>query len=112
MDWWNVSVFGIIPVLSVIAMFCFKRKFLWAAPLISTALSIVISAAAMPSIFKDHEHRAMFFGIAVPMHIAVVTALTIIAYIIASALTRRQKQQLGKGARGSGTNNSKEEDHP
>lgn len=112
MDWWNVSVFGIIPVLSIIAMFCFKRKFLWAAPLISTALSIVVSAAAMPSIFRDYEHRAMFFGIAVPMHIAVVIVLTVIAYIVASALTRGRKQQLEKYARGSGANDVKEEDHP
>ena len=38
MNWWNVTVFGLIPILSVAIIFYFKRKFLWAAPLISTAL--------------------------------------------------------------------------
>ena len=61
MDWWNISVFGVIPVLSVSIVFCFKRKFLWATPLISTALSVIVSLTAMPSILSNNEYRAMFF---------------------------------------------------
>ena len=61
MDWWNVSVFGIIPVLSVLLVFFIKRKFLWVAPLISTVVSVVISVIAIPSILTNSEGRAMFF---------------------------------------------------
>lgn len=91
MDWWNVTIFGLIPVLSVAMIFCFKRRFLWAAPLISTVLAIIVSIAAMPSILKDNEHRAMFFGIGLPIHLAVVISLTGISYIIALAIKRKKQ---------------------
>lgn len=35
MDWWNILIFGVIPVLTVVIMFIVKRKLLWIAPLIS-----------------------------------------------------------------------------
>ncbi len=63
MDWWNVSVFGIIPVLSVLLVFFVKRKLLWVAPLISTVLSVVISVIAMPSFLSNREARAMFLSL-------------------------------------------------
>ncbi len=91
MDWWNVSVFGIIPVLSVLLVFFIKRKFLWAAPLISTVLSVVISVIAMPSFLSNREARAMFFGISIPMHLVIVVVLTAIAYLVAYLLKRKQK---------------------
>ena len=81
-DWWNISVFGVIPVLSVALVFFFKRKYLWTAPLISAALSVIVSIAAMPSILSDNEHRNMFFGISLVIHLAVVIALTLLAYAI------------------------------
>lgn len=91
MDWWNVSVFGIIPVLSVLLVFFIKRKFLWVAPLISTVVSVVISVIAMPSFLSNREARAMFFGIAIPMHLVIVVVLTAIAYLVAYLLKRKQK---------------------
>ena len=69
MNWWNISVFCIIPIVSVVFFFFWKRKYLWMAPLISTAISVVISLLAMPSILSDAEHRNMFFGISVMLHI-------------------------------------------
>lgn len=87
MDWWNVSVFGIIPALSVLLIFFGKRKFLWVAPLISTVISVVISAVAMPLILSD----IMFWGISIPIHIAIVIVLTAIAYLVACLLKRKQK---------------------
>lgn len=90
MDWWNISVFGIIPVLSVIIIFCVKRKFLWAAPLISTILSVIVSIIAMPSILSDNEYRNMFFGISIPMHFVTAVVLTLIAYIVKHILNRKQ----------------------
>ena len=90
MDWWNVSVFGIIPVLSVLLVFFIKRKFLWVAPLISTVVSVV-SVIAMPSFLSNREARAMFFGIAIPMHLVIVVVLTAIAYLVAYLLKRKQK---------------------
>ncbi len=87
MDWWNVSVFGIIPVLSVLLVFFVKRKFLWLAPLISTVLSVVISVIAMPSILSD----TMFWGISIPIHLVIVIILTAIAYLVDYILKRKQK---------------------
>ena len=91
MDWWNVSVFGIIPVLSVLLVFFIKRKVLWVAPLISTVLSVVISVVAMPSILSNGETRAMFFGISIPMHLVIVVVLTATAYLVAYLFKRKQK---------------------
>ncbi len=61
MNWWNLLTFCVIPLLSVVAVFCVKRKFLWLAPLVSTGLTILISIGAMPTILSDTEHRSMFF---------------------------------------------------
>lgn len=58
------------------------------APLISTAISVVISLLAMPSILSDAEHRNMFFGISIMLHILIVVVLTVIAY--AAAIFRRK----------------------
>ena len=91
MDWWNVSVFGIIPVLSVLLVFFVKRKVLWVAPLISTVLSVVISVIAMPGFLSNREGRAIFFGISIPMHLVIVVVLTAIAYLVAYLLKRKQK---------------------
>ena len=90
-SWWNMSVFCIIPILSVVIMFFVKRKLLWISPLISTILSVVISIIAMPSILSNNEHRAMFFGISIPIQFIIVIAITVIAYIIAYILKRKQK---------------------
>ena len=88
MNWWNISVFCIIPIASVVFFFFWKRKYLWMAPLISTAISVVISLLAMPSILSDAEHRNMFFGISIMLHILIVVVLTVIAY--AAAIFRRK----------------------
>ena len=84
MNWWNISVFCIIPIVSVVFFFFWKRKYLWMAPLISTAISVVISLLAMPSI-----HRNMFFGISIMLHILIVVVLTVIAYAAARFLAKK-----------------------
>ena len=83
MNWWNLSVFCIIPIVSVIFFFFWKRKYLWIAPLTSTVISVAISLFAMPSILSDAEHRSMFFGISVMLHILIAVVLTVIAYVVA-----------------------------
>ena len=90
-NWWNASLFCIIPILSVVIVFFIKRKFLWIAPLISTVLSVVISIIPMPSLLRNREHRAMFFGIAIPIQLVIVIILTVIAYLVAYILKRRKK---------------------
>ena len=90
-NWWNISLFCIIPILSVVIIFSVKRKLLWIAPLISTVLSVVISVITMPSILSYNEHRAMFFGIALPIHIVSVIVITAIAYLVAYILKQKQK---------------------
>lgn len=89
MDWWNVSVFGGMPVLTVVYLFCFKRRYLWFSPMISTMLTVVISLIAMPSILSDSEHRAMFFGISILIHLVIVIILTSIACFVAHMLKQK-----------------------
>lgn len=90
-NWWNASLFCIIPILSVVIVFFIKRKFLWIAPLISTVLSVVISIIPMPSLLSNREHRTMFLGIAIPIQLVIVIILTVIAYLVAYILKRRKK---------------------
>lgn len=89
MNWWNISVFCIIPIVSVVFFFFWKRKYLWMAPLISTVISVAISLLAMPSILSDAEHRNMFFGISIMLHILIVVVLTVIAYAAARFLAKK-----------------------
>lgn len=98
MDWqkWNILIFGIIPVLAVMVIFIGKRKLLWIAPLVSTALSFIaymmaLSPITIPEIFSDNEWRA-FFILAMLMHLGIVVVLTIIAYIAAYILKRKKKR--------------------
>ena len=89
MNWWNLSVFCIIPIVSVIFFFFWKRKYLWIAPLTSTVISVAISLFAMPSILSDAEHRSMFFGISVMLHILIAVVLTVITYVVARFLDKK-----------------------
>lgn len=89
MNWWNISVFCIIPIVSVVFFFFWKRKYLWMAPLISVVISVVISLLAMPSILSDAEHRNMFFGISVMLHILIAVVLTVIAYAASRFLAKK-----------------------
>jgi len=89
LNWWNASVFCIIPVLSVVIVFFIRRKLLWIAPLASTILSIIVSIIASPSILSNREHRAMFFGISIPIQLVIVIILTAVAYLVAYILKRK-----------------------
>ena len=91
MDWWNILIFGAIPVLSVLLIFFVKKKCLWVAPFISTGLTVAVSMIAMPSILSNNEHSAMFWGISIPIHLMIVVILTAIAYLMAYILKRKQK---------------------
>ncbi len=93
MNWWNISVFYIIPIASVAFFFFWKRKYLWMAPLFSTVISVVISLLAMPSILRDAEYRSMFFGISVMLHILIAVVLTVIAYVGAYFWDRKAKKK-------------------
>jgi len=94
LNWWNVSVFCIIPILSVVLVFFRKRKFLWIAPMISTALSAIVSIIAMPSILRIREHQAMFFGISIPIQLVIVIILTVIAYLVVYILKRKKAKRV------------------
>ena len=94
LNWWNVSMFCIIPILSVVLVFFIKRKFLWIAPMISTALSSIVSIIAMPSILRNREHQAMFFGISIPIQLVIVIILTVIAYLVVYILKRKKAKRV------------------
>ena len=90
MDWWNVSVYGVIPFLTVVIMFFVKRRLLWMAPLISTAVSFALSVMAMPSILNVSEYRGFLLW-AMLLHLGITIILTAIAYFIAYVLRRKKK---------------------
>ena len=87
MDWWNISLFGIIPVFTVVLIFLVKRKLLWTALFISTIISVIISIVAMPDILIEGEYRALF-GISMLFHLAIVVFLTMIAYLVAHIIRK------------------------
>lgn len=95
MDWWNILIFGVIPVLAVVIIFIVKRKMLWTAPLISTALAFITYAIALApisivEIFGNNEWRC-FFLLAMLMHLGIAVVLTVISYFVAYILKRKQK---------------------
>ena len=92
MNWWNITVFLAIPALSAAAMCRIKRRLLWTAPLISTALSFTVSAAAMPSILSDREHCSMFWDIAIPIQLAAAAAFALAAYLISRFWGKMKKR--------------------
>ena len=91
MDWWSIIFWGVIPVLTVIAVFFIKRKLLWISPLVSTALAVAYSAIEMPTILTYGEHRAMFFILVMPGHIVIGVFLTAVAYLVAHLLKQKTK---------------------
>ena len=91
MDWWSIIFWGVIPILTVIAVFFIKRKLLWISPFVSTTLAVVYSAIEMPTIITYGEHRAMFFILVMPGHIVIGIILTVIAYLVAYLLKQKKK---------------------
>lgn len=93
MDWWNISVFGIIPLASVALLLFVKRKMLWTAPLVSTAGATAFSVLTLPSLLENQEYRNLFFGISIPMQFAVAALLTLAAYAAAYIWKRGREKQ-------------------
>ena len=88
--WWNILIFRVIPVLTVVVIFIVKRKLLWAAPLISTALALITYMVALAPItitelFSNGEWRGVFL-LAIFMHLVITVVLTAIAYFVAYIL--------------------------
>ena len=95
MDWWNVIIFGVIPVLTVIIIFNVKKKLLWIAPLISTVLAfitymIVLAPITIVELFNNNEWRS-FFLLAMLIHFGIAVVHTAIAYFAAYKLKRKKK---------------------
>ncbi len=93
--WWNILIFGIIPVLTVAVIFIAKKKLLWVAPLISTVLAFISYMIALVPItivelFSNGEWRG-FFLLAMLMQFVITVVLTVIAYFVAYIPKRKQK---------------------
>ena len=95
----NILLYIIIPLFTVVIMFLFKRKLLWATPLISMALasiSYIVSLyllgieAPISTIFGYSEWRN-FFLLALLIHLVITITLTATAYFIAYILKRAKK---------------------
>ena len=95
MDWLNILIFGVIPVLTVVIVFLVKRKMLWASPIISTVLAlvtyIITIEPTMTEIFCNNEWRG-FFLLAMFMHFGIAVVLTAITYF-AAYIHKRKKFQ-------------------
>ena len=97
MDWWNVLIFGVIPVLTVLITFIVKRKLLWIAPLISAVLAFIAYMIALAPItivelFSNNEWRG-FFLLAMLMHLGIVIVLTVITYFVEHILKQKRKSK-------------------
>ena len=96
MDWLNILIFGVIPVLTVAIMFLVKRKMLWAAPIISTILAFVtymialLAPITLEKFFSNSEWRG-FLILALIIHFGIAVVLTVIAYLVAYILKRKKK---------------------
>lgn len=93
--WWNVLIFGIIPILTVAFIFIVKKKLLWIAPLISTVLAFISYMIALVPItivelFNNGEWRG-FFLLAMLMQLVITVVLTVIAYFVVYILKQKQK---------------------
>ena len=93
MDWLNILIFGVIPVLTVVIIFLVKRKMLWVSPIISTVLAFgtytITIEPTMIEIFSNNEWRG-FFLLAMLMHFGIAVVLTAIAYFSAYILKRKK----------------------
>ena len=97
LDYWlNAMIYFVIPVFTVVITFFVKRKLLWAAPLISTALAFLtylmifrLSGITLTSLFSNGEWRA-FSLLAMLIQLGIVIMLTAIAYVAAYILKRRK----------------------
>jgi len=97
MDWWNVLLYGIIPVFTVAILFLVKRKLLWTAPLLSAVLFLVtyivalrVSGVRSPllMLFTYNESRG-FFLLGMSFQLGIVIVLTAAAYFVAYLLKRK-----------------------
>lgn len=79
MDSWQILIFFIFPITSVLLMFFLKRKVLWISPIISTGLSIIYSILVMPDLLTVPE-RFIFWRVTIPMQLVVAIFVTVIAY--------------------------------
>lgn len=98
MDWWNILLYGIIPVFAVAVLFLVKRRLLWTAPLLSTVLFFVtyiialrVSGVHLPilQLFSYSEFRG-FFLLVVLFQLGIVIALTAAAGFAAYLLKRKK----------------------
>lgn len=94
-NWWNILIFGAIPVSTVAMIFIVKRKLLWTAPLISAVLAfftymIALVPITIVEIFHNNEWRGFFF-LAMLMQLVITVVLTVIAYFAAYILKRKQE---------------------
>ena len=93
MDWWNVLIFGVIPILTVAIIFVVKRNLLWISPIISTTLAFITYTIALTptitEIFNNNEWRG-FFILAMIMQLGIAVAITVIAYFVAYILKRKK----------------------
>lgn len=94
-NWWNILIFGVIPVFGVAIIFIVKRKLLWTAPLISTALAFItymvaITPITIAKLFSNNEWRG-FFLLFMLMQFVITVVLTLIAYFVAYILKQKQK---------------------
>ena len=96
LDYWlNLLVYCVIPFGTVAILFVVRRKLLWAAPAISTALAgvtyILVFSLTSPilKIFTNGEWRG-FFLLAMLIQLAVVAALTAAAGLLAYLLKRKR----------------------
>ena len=96
-DLLNTLIYVVIPLLTVVIIFFAKRKLLWVAPLISTAVAFITYILAFTasgieiSYLLGYSESRVFFLLAILIHLVIAVTLTAIAYLVAYILKRIQK---------------------
>ena len=88
MDSWQVLIFFVFPIISVLFMFFLKRNALWISPIISTGLSIIYSLLVMTDLLTVPE-RFIFWRVTIPIQLVVAIFVTVMAYIFSWLFKKR-----------------------
>lgn len=89
MDWWNVSIYAVIPIVSVVSVFMFNRKLLWAAPFISFILAVVVTGIGV-GFNEFFENHYQLLWLTMVVNFVIATIFTAVFFSISKLRSQRK----------------------
>lgn len=87
----NILQFLVLPLVTVILFYAVKRKYLWTAPIVSSAVWLLLWTIFEPITWKYAEYWQMLLFICLPLHFMSAALYTLSAYLLLWILKRRKK---------------------